>query len=177
MTALAQRHRHRCLSLKGTPTVTGCGDLASTRAGSSPAISPVFGYDARERDLAVLAVAGPAEVVAPTAALMPRIATGRAIVVSSWSFNRCCRARDLAKRTGLSPRFFQRLAAERKITWVRKPAHLSTWIFDLDGFEEWLSGRPPTASPNTPRRASRKRHVAKSDTELRRHLEALLNGD
>ena len=49
-------------------------------------------------------------------------------------------ARDLADRTGKSVRYFQKLAASRKIDWASQPGGEDTaWFFQEIGFERWLA--------------------------------------
>ena len=49
---------------------------------------------------------------------------------------------DLAKCTGLSVRFFQKLA--KNVSWATKPEGCRNILFYEDGFDAWLAaGKPP----------------------------------
>lgn len=51
------------------------------------------------------------------------------------------RAHDLASRTGLTPRYFQKLA--KRVYWASQPEPRGPILFDEEGFQAWLSaGRP-----------------------------------
>lgn len=54
-------------------------------------------------------------------------------------------AKQLSERTGLSPRYFQKLA--KHVDWASKPADCRSILFDESGFEEWLAaGKPKTGT-------------------------------
>lgn len=92
------------------------------------------------------------------------------------------KASELAKRSGLSIRYFQRLAAERKVEWATQPnGPGSSWLFDLAGFEAWLTGdkkvvgkwRRSNAAAKYGTRGPRIR-VRSTERPLKQHLEQLL---
>lgn len=52
---------------------------------------------------------------------------------------RCVRAAQLAERTGLSARYFMKLAHSGKISWALQPEGPGgSILFDEAGFEAWL---------------------------------------
>ena len=69
---------------------------------------------------------------------------------------RFLRAGELAERTGLTERYFQKLFASGRIDWATQPGGPSTPIvFEKGGFEAWLaSGRKTTPACRTESRGS-----------------------
>jgi hypothetical protein len=58
------------------------------------------------------------------------------------------RAADLAERTGLSERYFQKLAKSGKIDWATQPGgDHSAILFEEEGFEKWYDKGRKKATP------------------------------
>lgn len=99
------------------------------------------------------------------------------------------RAMDLAKRTGLSERYFQQLFAKKKIAWASQPGGpRSPILFDEGGFEAWYDAGRNTKVQTWPkssgagsgrgrvRAAKGSRSVSPLEQRLREKLKSFSSG-
>jgi hypothetical protein len=91
------------------------------------------------------------------------------------------RAADLAARTGLSARYWQKLFAAGEIDWATQPGGPGTPIlFDEAGFNDWDEGgrnrttRRRSAAPQHPVTPSARRRGWREPTSLEQRIRAKL---